>query len=295
MDCFFIMETTKTDNPAWKRYGNLLIDLAGFALLFVALSALLSAPLQFFPGTQSMVNGDSPVGLLAESMMLAAALAAAWGVLRWRRAPFSRLGLAVKGHSAGWLWAAALIAGLYSAGFGVLWLAGAVQVEGIAFPAGSLLLSLLFFLFVALFEEVVFRGFALGRMLDSGMNGHVALAVSALLFSVVHWGNPSFSFLPFFNIFLAGLFLGASYMLTRNLCLPVALHLFWNWVQGPVLGFNVSGMGLGGQVLQIRVSGAPLLSGGGFGFEGSLMCTVVLAAGTAIILFAAKKRRAQRG
>ena len=62
--------------------------------------------------------------------------------------------------------------------------------------------------FVAVTEEVIGRGFILGRMLDGGINKFVALFISAVLFSLMHLFNPNFAFVPFLNIMLAGCFLG---------------------------------------------------------------------------------------
>ena len=62
------------------------------------------------------------------------------------------------------------------------------------------------------------------------------------------------------------------------------LHWFWNWLQGPVLGYEVSGMDSGETLLTLRLTGSDLLTGGSFGFEGSLLCTVLLVVGTLAIV-----------
>ncbi|MDE5710977.1 MAG: CPBP family intramembrane metalloprotease, partial [Bacteroides sp.] len=124
----------------------------------------------------------------------------------------------------------------------------------------------------------------LGRLLDGGVNRFVALFISSTSFSLMHFFNPNFEFLPFLNILLAGVLLGASYIYTRNLCFPVALHWFWNWLQGPVLGYEVSGNRFGDTLLTLRLSDAHLMNGGSFGFEGSLLCTFLLIIGSGLII-----------
>ena len=173
---------------------------------------------------------------------------------------------------------------LYVVGFGLSLLTGTVEVAGVQLVPSALLGTLLLFLLVAVTEEVMLRGFVLGRMLVGGMNRFVALFLSSALFSAMHLFNPNFALLPFVNILLAGCLLGASFLYTRNLCFPIALHWFWNWMQGPVLGYEVSGMNSGESLLTLRLTGSDLLTGGSFGFEGSLLCTVLLVVGTLAII-----------
>ena len=143
---------------------------------------------------------------------------------------------------------------------------------------------------MGLYEEITVRGFVLGSLLDSGMNRYVALALTSLLFSAMHLGNPGLGVLPLLNLALAGLLLGASYIYTRNLWFPVVLHWFWNYLQGPVLGYEVSGTRFSGSLLHLEQTGGSLLTGGNFGFEGSLLCTVLLLAGTACVMFYYERR-----
>ena len=222
--------------------------------------------------------------MMEELLMLLCVLSASWVVFKGRGMHFSRLGLSVKGRwkdvLAGILFAIAI----YAVGFGLSLVVGAVTVSAVSFHPSSLFAGLVLFLVVGITEEVMVRGFVLGRMMDGGVNKFVALFASAALFSLLHVFNPNFEFIPFINIWLAGILLGASYIYTRNLCFPIALHWFWNWVQGPVLGYEVSGNRFGGSLLTLRLTEHNLLNGGNFGFEGSLLCTVLTIAGTALII-----------
>ena len=67
--------------------------------------------------------------------------------------------------------------------------------------------------------------------------------------------------------------LGLVFLFTRNLWFAISLHLFWNWIQGSVLGYDVSGTKPMPGLLQISIPENNVWSGGMFGFEGSLVCT----------------------
>lgn len=231
-----------------------------------------------------MQEGSLPSLFLERLLMLVGYLSAAVLVLRWRKLPLSLLGMSLRGRGKDLLAGLGVAVLLYAVGFGTSLLMGTVEIASVQWVPRDLLGTLLFFLLVAVTEEVMLRGFVLGRMLSAGMNRFVALFLSSALFSAMHLFNPNFALLPFVNILLAGCLLGASFLYTRNLCFPVVLHWFWNWLQGPVLGYEVSGMDSGETLLTLRLTGSDLLTGGSFGFEGSLLCTVLLVVGTLAIV-----------
>lgn len=276
-----------------KRAWLAVVDIVLFATLTMFFLFLLTMSFAFvFPEWAAESSGAN-IGflMLREALLLVGALLAACVVLRIRKFSFSRLGLTLKGWGRSLAGAALLVVLLYAAGFGLSLLSGAVEVSGFMFSPVSLLLTLLFFFLVAVAEEVISRGFVLGRLLDEGINKYVALLVSATLFSLMHLFNPDFAFIPFMNIILAGCFLGVSYLYTRNLCFSIALHWFWNWIQGPVLGYKVSGNEfIEDTLLMLRLPEENLLNGGGFGFEGSILCSCLLILGTVVIIRYYSKR-----
>lgn len=230
--------------------------------------------------------------ILLEGSMLLAVLTAAAVMLRWERRPFSELGLSVKGHAKG-LWYGLLMAVLlYLVGFGLSLVMGEVEVTGAQFKPLGLLGALLFFLLVALFEEILMRGYILGHLLHTRLNKFLSLFISAALFAFLHIFNPEIGFLPMINLVLAGMLLGASYLYTRNLCFPISLHLFWNWIQGPILGYQVSGNNFMSTMLKLHIPEENVLNGGAFGFEGSLICTVLMIVFTILIVWWGEKRKA---
>ena len=254
-------------------------------------SALIQGFLSLVLGVETRHPGI--VGyILQETGMLLAALTSAVIMLRFERRPFSDLGLSVKGHARG-LWYGLLIAVLfYLVGFGLSLLLGEIEVTGFKFEPVNLLGSWVFFLLVALFEEILMRGYILGRLLHTRMNKFLSLFISSALFALLHIFNPEIDFLPMLNLLLAGMLLGASYLYTKNLCFPISLHLFWNWIQGPVLGYEVSGNNFISSMLTLHLPEDNVLNGGAFGFEGSLICTVLMIVLTILIVWWGEKREA---
>lgn len=261
-------------------------DIVLFYVIGTLITMFLCVPLFLIQKAlgMEMQEGSLPSFFLERLLMLIGYLSAAVLVLRWRNLPLSLLGMSLKGRGKDLLAGLGVAVLLYAVGFGTSLLMGTVEIASVQWVPRDLLGTLLFFLLVAVTEEVMLRGFVLGRMLSAGMNRFVALFLSSALFSAMHLFNPNFALLPFVNILLAGCLLGASFLYTRNLCFPVVLHWFWNWLQGPVLGYEVSGMDSGETLLTLRLTGSDLLTGGSFGFEGSLLCTVLLVVGTLAIV-----------
>lgn len=273
-------------NTLWRSAGRLVADIVLFYVIGTLITMFLCVPLFLIQKAlgMEMREGSLPSLFLERLLMLVGYLSAAVLVLRWRNLPLSLLGMSLRGRGKDLLAGLGVAVLLYVVGFGTSLLMGTVEIASVQWVPRDLLGTLLFFLLVAVTEEVMLRGFVLGRMLSAGMNRFVALFLSSALFSAMHLFNPNFALLPFVNILLAGCLLGASFLYTRNLCFPVVLHWFWNWLQGPVLGYEVSGMDSGETLLTLRLTGSDLLTGGSFGFEGSLLCTVLLVVGTLAIV-----------
>jgi membrane protease YdiL (CAAX protease family) len=145
----------------------------------------------------------------------------------------------------------------------------ALQWKNIHFDLWQLLTGLVVMLIVAFSEELIFRGYILDNLMQS-MNKWLALVYAALLFAIFHLSNPGMNILALINIFLAGLLLGINYIFTKNLWFGILFHFAWNFYQGPILGYKVSGISLQ-SLFEQELSGNHLLTGGQFGFEGSLI------------------------
>ena len=133
-----------------------------------------------------------------------------------------------------------------------------------------------FFLFtvVSLNEEIAIRGYILHN-LSSSFDKYVALIISSLVFMIMHLGNPNIGILSLVNLFLAGIFLGIYTIHKNNLWFPIGAHLTWNYLQGPIFGFEVSGNKIN-SLFEQKLNGHELLTGGNFGFEGSIILTLFL-------------------
>jgi len=127
---------------------------------------------------------------------------------------------------------------------------------------------------IAVSEELIFRGYVLKNLMKS-FNKWIALLISAALFSIVHYSNTGIPVIGFVNTFLGGLVLGVAYIITRSLWLPIFFHLSWNFIQGPILGFRVSGLTFE-SIMSIEIKGPAIITGGEYGFEGSVISTILL-------------------
>jgi len=143
----------------------------------------------------------------------------------------------------------------------------------VIFDFKEIIISIFLFIIVAVMEELLMRGYILKNLMIS-YNKYVALIVSSVLFSLMHGFNPNIDLFALTNIFLAGILLGISYIHTKNLWFPIALHLSWNLFQ-TILGFNVSGQKTY-SLIEFGITENNLLNGGEFGFEGSILSLIAM-------------------
>lgn len=134
------------------------------------------------------------------------------------------------------------------------------------------------FLLASLLEETLFRGFLFQRLLD-GTGARFTLIAFAILFAIAHWGNPGMEgatrVWATLDTALGAILLGLAYLRTRSLALPVGIHLGWNWTQGHLLGFGVSGYEQTGWFHPLFQGKAEWVTGGAFGPEASAFAVVV--------------------
>ena len=201
---------------------------------------------------------------------------------------FKSMGFSIKNRGFDVFFGIAVGTVLMFFGFLVLTSTGFIEITSINFNINWILSYIVLMFFVSLHEEVITRGYLLNTLMTVS-NKYVALAISSIYFSLMHLMNPSFSLIAFINIMLAGLILGISYVHTKNLWFPIALHFSWNFIQGPILGFEVSGTQVN-SLLSLNVSGNELITGGSFGFEGSLIATFLLIISTIALDYFFKKR-----
>ena len=254
-----------------------------FLVSFFIVMSLFHSVLNLFSVVRGYGMGYFFIG---EGVMLLSVFIVTFLMMRFLdRRPFSDLGFSLKGRGKDILYGFLMAVLIYAIGFGVCLLNGQIEVVGVHLHWSDLLLSGLFFAMVAIVEETMMRGYVLGRLLRTRLNKFISLLISSLLFALLHLMNPNVAFLPMLNLVLGGLLLGASYLYTRNLWFPVSLHFFWNWIQGPVLGYEVSGNRFCETLFSLRLPANNLINGGAFGFEGSLVCTVLATLFTLFIIW----------
>ena len=164
--------------------------------------------------------------------------------------------------------------GILSIAFLCVWSAGSITILETQQLGIPLLGYLSFFLLVAIVEEIVFRGYLL-QMVTEHLNYIVGIVVSAIGFALVHLGNDHFTWIAFCNLTIGGVLMSLLYLKYHSLYVPIGFHWLWNYFQGNVLGFGVSGNDVLG-ILRIEVGEPEWLSGGYFGLEGSVVTCVLL-------------------
>lgn len=138
---------------------------------------------------------------------------------------------------------------------------------------GFLAMFVIYFL-GSMTEEIMIRGYIL-QSIERGFGIIPALAMSSLLWSFLHMKTHVEWLLWGFNLFLTGLFFGYSYIITRTLWVPIGLHLFYNFFQGSVFGFPVSGVHHPPELFQIVLHGPNIVTGGDIGPEGGVLVTII--------------------
>ncbi len=178
--------------------------------------------------------------------------------------------------------------------------AGWISIEGMlettdpggVFPL-MIFLPLVLFICVGISEELYHRGYRL-KNFSEGMNGPRLGSVGAILsatvltsiyFGLMHASNPNITSISVLNLMAAGVFLALGYILTGELALPIGLHIAWNYFQGNVFGFPVSGLSpVAARFVSIKQSGPEFLTGGAFGPEGGLIGLGAMLLGCGLIL-----------
>ena len=139
-------------------------------------------------------------------------------------------------------------------------------------------------------EEVATRGWLLTRI-ATRTNLPLAIAISSSLFGILHMGNAGVTFLSVLNIILDGMLAALLFIYTDSIWLVVAQHGTWNYVQGNLLGFQVSGTGADASIFSFTMgSGPDWLTGGEFGAEGSIITTLVLLVSLVIVYRLGERR-----
>ncbi len=253
---------------------------AGWRLLLqAALSVLFLVPLQFL----ASLFGGRNLQIIAGGVAITLAVMVA-GVMLDKR-PIRDFGLRInrqwwRGCLAGFLMAALVMTLIVL----IQWLLGWIEFTGFGWNRSSgrnfiLMLSgyILTMAVVGFYEELWTRGYQLKNLTEGfntgkslNMAGIGAIAITSLLFGALHLANPNATAFGTAVIVMAGVMLAIPYVMTGQLGYSVGLHFSWNVIQGAVYGLPVSGIPFRQSVLQSKLTGPEIWTGGGFGPEGGL-------------------------
>jgi uncharacterized protein len=162
------------------------------------------------------------------------------------------------------------------------------QFDPISIVVKNVLIFFIGFIFVAWNEELLSRGYEL-QTIASGLNLFWGVVISSAIFGLLHLGNPNATWVSAAGIFFAGIFLAYAYVRTKQLWLSMGLHLGWNFFEGVVFGFPVSGLNIY-PLTRIEVHGPEIWTGGAFGPEAGLIVLPALALGILLIYLYTRKR-----
>jgi membrane protease YdiL (CAAX protease family) len=265
------VESETGEAKSWRR----VLDFPLVSLI-IAVALFIAAAWAGDAIGSALSPGLAPLNMLARNAVLLAAVLAVYKLAIRRLGTMPRDDLALK-HALPNLGIGVLI--------GFLLMAASVAVAAIAgvyHPIGEGDSSQLEHELIttaimpAFMEEMLFRGI-LFRWIEEFAGSWAALLITALLFGLVHIMNPGATWFSSLAIAIeAGLLLGGAYMLTRSLWLPIGLHAAWNFTQGEVFDVPVSGYAEHG-LIQAKLAGPAILSGGQFGLEASIIALMVAA------------------
>ncbi|CAN5625900.1 hypothetical protein BH24ACI3_BH24ACI3_03020 [soil metagenome] len=275
------------------------VRFAIFVAVFVIVGATLGAiVLAAFSG----MGEANSLGfmLLNAAVALSAALFAGWFCGKYLEGlPFEALGASFAGP---WAKNLALGLGLGAASLSlavlVAYLSGGVTFSFNAAADGraiifSMAASAAVLFVAAAFEEVLFRGYMMQTFFRSNL-AVFGVLLTSVLFASVHNTNPNATVFSWANTFIAGIWFAVAYLKTRELWFVTGLHFMWNWMQGAFYGIEVSGLRelIPAPLMLESDSGPAWLTGGEYGLEGGIACTVALIISTAAIWLFPLKRSA---
>ena len=151
--------------------------------------------------------------------------------------------------------------------------------------------SLFATLLVGTQEEWFARGYLLQNLAE-GLYGprspakgavFIAYLLTSLFFGFLHINNPHATLTSSLTLALFGLCVGLGFILTGELAIPIGLHIGWNFAQGAIFGFPVSGADTHLSLLATQQSGPTIWTGGAFGPEGGLLGPLALLLGALMV------------
>ncbi|MEP7136859.1 MAG: type II CAAX endopeptidase family protein [Chloroflexota bacterium] len=284
---FFAAIFLSSNEPRLRAGWRLLIQ----TILYLVLSVVA------FIISSSLGLGGSTTSILDQIISLFAVTLSVYIARRWLdKKSFESLGFKLSQQT--WL---DILAGIgitfvqmgfiYIVMLGLGWLTFtgfAWNFDPIGMVISNVLIFFIVFIFVGWNEELLSRGYHL-QTIASGINLFWGVIISSAVFGLLHLGNPNATWISAAGIFFAGIYLAYGYVRTKQLWLSIGLHIGWNFFEGVVFGFPVSGLDIY-PLLRIKVTGPELWTGGAFGPEAGLIVLPSLIVGGLLIYLFTKNR-----
>jgi membrane protease YdiL (CAAX protease family) len=173
---------------------------------------------------------------------------------------------------------------------------GGYAFGSIALSGGKLLrwavIWAIFFLFVGLFEEFLFRGYTQFTLAD-GIGFWPAAILLSCLFGAVHLDNPGEDWVGAASVVTIGLVFAFALRRTGNLWFAVGWHASFDFGETFLYSVPNSGVVFEGHLSNATLHGATWLTGGSVGPEGSVFSFVTMGISALAIhvLFPAKNNK----
>ena len=147
------------------------------------------------------------------------------------------------------------------------------------------------FIFQGLFEEILFRSYLM-PMFSKVIGIKFTIILLSFLFTCIHLINPNLDIIGLTNVFLAGVTFSLIYYYTGNLWIVGAMHTLWNFILGFIVGSQVSGIITFNSIFfSIPVENKDLISGGKFGFEASIIETILELTISLFVIYLIRKEK----
>jgi membrane protease YdiL (CAAX protease family) len=142
----------------------------------------------------------------------------------------------------------------------------------------------------AITAEVLIIG-VLFRITEDSLGSYLALIILVIIFFFLHIGAPGATIISAIAVSMhAALLLGPAYIYTRSLWLPVTIHFAWDFSFAAIYGANVSGYTMTNSLLDTKISGPTLLTGGYFGPQGSIQAALFCLIAGLILLYLSRRQ-----
>jgi membrane protease YdiL (CAAX protease family) len=268
---------------------------AGWRLLLQTLILIIVAiPVSFLANLIPIRGNGFVFGQILELIILTVSIYIA---RRWLdKRSFTSLGFQINGKAVADIFIGIaitfiLMGSIYLAEAAAGWLtfqSFAWQTDPAATVLAGVFSFLIIFILVGYNEELLSRGYHL-QTFASGTNMFWGVVISSSIFGIAHLGNPNATWVSAARIFFAGLFLAYGYVRTGQLWLSIGLHIGWNFFEGVIFGFPVSGLDIY-RLIHHQVHGPVIWTGGAFGPEAGLIVLPALVLGSVLIYFYTRNR-----